>query len=423
MQRSNLRGIQLERLRATIARCRQKLPLYRSRLEKAKVSSDDIRSLDDVRRLPFTTKKDLQQCYPLEFLAVPPGRVACINALSGGDDRPTLFAYTQQDLETWSTLVARVLSMAGVNSDSLVQVAFGHGLLAEGFGLHQGVERIGAQLLPVSVSDTRRQVRLIKDLGTSHLACSPTYSLQIIAAAEELGVKLGRTGLKAGILGGEPWPEMTRLAIESQLGVETFDHYGPPELLSAGVAGECQARDGLHIFEDNFLAEVIDPDTGEPVPEGASGELVLTSLTLEACPFLRYRTGDITAITRHPCECGRTFIRMQRVTDRTDDMLTVRGVSFFPSQIEQVLFEAAGKVPHYQIVLTRMEPTEDFEIRIEVAEELLSDTMKSLRHLEADLQTRLRRWLDLSVKVSFVEPGTLPAAETVSARVVSGFDE
>jgi len=413
-----LQELQLERLRETVSLCEARSPLYRRRLKEHGVSARDIRHLEDVRLLPFTTKDDLERGYPWDLLAVPGEEVCSIHAFPGRGEAPVLVAFTREDLDHWADLSARVLTLAGVKRESVVQVAFGHGLLSEALGLHQGAERIGARLVPTSVADTRRQVQLIRDLGTTHLACTPTYALQVVAASADLGVKLGRTRLEAGILGGEPWSEMTRLQIESQMGVETYDHYGPNEVLSAAVAAECRVRDGLHIFEDHFLVEVIDPGSGEAVPEGAAGELTITTLTRRAMPLLRYRTGDVAALTRQHCDCGRTLARMTRVRGRTDDMLVIRGVNVFPAQVEQALYEAAGSVPHYQLVVGRPGLVEDLELRVEVTERLLSDEMKNLRRLEADLQGRIQRLLGLTTRVTFVERGGLPAAETAAERVV-----
>ena len=415
---SRLRELQAERLRRTVARCAERIPFLRERLREAALSTDQIRSLDDLRHLPFTTTADLEAAYPLGVPAVSREEVACTYAVATHSGKHCIAAYTRRDLDLWADLTARLLSMAGVTKQSVVQVAFGQGLLAEAFSLHQGAEHIGARLIPASVGDKRRQVKLISDLGTTHLACTPRYALEVIKAARAMDVKLGRTSLQAGILGGGLWSERTRQRIESGLGVETYDHYGPPEILPAAVAAECRMRDGLHIFQDHVIAEIIDPPTGEPLPDGAEGELVITTLTLEACPVLRYRTGDRTSITHHPCSCGRTFARMARIAERPGQSLIVRGAPVFPAQIEQVLKEAAGHVPHYQIVCDPEEFAEDLALRIEVTEALLSDAMKNLRGLEAKVRRHFLRTLSLTVKVTFVEPGTLPPADSPDARIV-----
>ena len=413
-----LRELQLERLRGTVSRCLAGSGAYREKLSKAGVTAEDIRRLDDLRQLPFTTPAELEASYPLGMLAAPIEEIACTHSVTAQDGKPCVAAYTQPDLEVWAELSARVLSMAGVKKSSVVQVAFDHGLLAESFGMHLGVERIGARLMPDSVSDKRRQAQLIADLGTTHLACTPRYALHVIDAAASFGMRLGRTRLEAGILGGEPWSERLRQQIESGLGAPTFDHYGPAEILPAAVAAECDMRDGLHLFQDHIIAEVVKPDSGEPVEAGATGELVITTLTLTGSPVLRYRTGDRTTITHHPCACGRTFARMGRITSRAGQPLLIRGTPISPERIEQVLTDAAGHVPPYQVRCDPREIAEDIELRIEVTPRLLSDAMRNLRALEARVRDHFLRTLTMTVRVRFVEPGALPEVVRPSERIV-----
>lgn len=401
---NRLHTLQLKRLRETVARCAERSAFYAKRLRAAGVTADSLHSLDDLRRLPFTTSADLEDAYPAGLLCVPEERVAVAHVVATHSGRQCLAAYTRADLATWADLAARLLAMAGVTRKSVVQVAFGRGMLTEAFSLHRGVERIGARLIPASVGDKRREVELISHLDTTHLACLPRYALEVIDAARTMDIRLGRTRLQAGILGGEPWPERMRQRIESGLGVETYDHYGPGEVLPAGIAAECHLRDGLHVFQDHFLAEVVDPKTDAPLPDGAVGELVITSLSLEACPRLRYRTGDHTSLTHQPCACGRTFARMARVAERPDGPLVIHGMPLFPAQIERVLAEAAGQVPPYQVIRDCAHLAEDIELRITVTEALFSDEMRILRDLEARVRRHFLSLLSLTVKVTFVEP-------------------
>jgi len=405
---NRLRELQVKRLRGLVARCAECSPFYRKRLKRAGVNSDSIRALDDVRRLPFTTAADLESAYPAGLLCVSEEEISTVHAVATNSGGQCLGAYTRADMTLRADLAARLLAMAGVTKESVVQVALGPGLMAAAFGLHRGVECIGARLIPAYVGDKRREVRLITELDATHLVCTPRYALEVINAASAAGVKLGRTRLQAGVLGGEFWSERTRQRIESGLGVETYDHYGPMEILPEGVAAECRLRDGLHVFEDHFIAEVIDPETREPLPDGVEGELVLTTLTLEGCPVLRYRTGERTSITHHPCACGRTFARMARVAERRGGAFVVHGVRVFPTQIERVLREAAGRLPRYAVIHDCEHLPEDLELRIAVTEDLLSDEMRILRELEARVRKRFLSTLSLTVKVTFVEPGSLP---------------
>ena len=418
LPQGKLQALQLKRLRDVVARCARSVPLYANRLKEAGVAAEKLRALDDLRRIPFTTTADLEAAWPLGLTAVPQDAIACAYGVATGGGRHCIAAYTKKDLLLWEDIAARLLSMTGVTKESVVQVAFGQGLLAESFGLHQGVERIGARLMPASLGDKRRQIKLLRDMGATHLACTPRYALEVIEAAHALGVRLGRTKLQAGILGGELWSESTRQAIESGLGTPTFDHYGPAEILPAGIAAECHVRDGLHLFQDHIIAEIVNPASGEPLPDGATGELVVTTLTLEAAPVLRYRTGDLTSITRHRCDCGRTFARMARIAERPGRALTIAGLRIFPAQIEQALKEGAGMLPNYQARCDLKNVVEDLEIRIEVTESLLSDAMKNLRGLQMAVREHFLRVLSLNVKVTFVEPGALPPAATPEERVI-----
>ncbi|MGD2173811.1 MAG: phenylacetate--CoA ligase [Candidatus Brocadiaceae bacterium] len=419
MPREDLLALQFERLRNTIARAYAHVPLYREKMDEAGVAPDQIRSRDDIRRLPFTVKDDFRDNYPYGLLAVPRRDVVRVHASSGTTGKPTVVAYTRRDLETWADLVARILAMAGVRQDSVVQVAFGYGLFTGGFGLHYGIERIGAQVIPAAAGNTRRHLQLIRDLGTTHIVCTPSYAFYLCETAGEMGIDLRRdTSLRIGCFGGEPWSDQMRQQMEETYGLAGYDNYGLSELIGPGVSGECPVRNGMHVFEDHFYAEVIDPDTGEVLPPGEEGELVITSLTREALPVLRYRTRDITSLTDEPCECGRTFGRMARVTGRTDDMLIIRGVNVFPSQIEHAFLEMDGTSPNYQIIVDREGALDTIQVKIEVTEGMLSDEMKDLRRLEQDVQQRLSEALGLSTKITLVEPGSLPRSEGKAERVI-----
>jgi len=419
MPRDRIEALQIERLRRTVERVYKHVPFYKAKLDRAGVSPDDIETLDDVRRIPFTVKDDFRENYPLGLLAVPQREVVRLHASSGTTGKPTIVAYTRRDLEIWADLVARILAMAGVNQDSVVQVAFSYGLFTGGFGLHYGIERIGATVVPAAAGNTRRHLQLIGDLGTTHLVCTPSYAVYICEAAKELGIDLAKdTRLRTACCGGEPWSEQMRVQLEADHGVAAYDNYGLSELIGPGVSGECVARNGLHVFEDHFYAEIIDPDTGEALPEGEAGELVITNLTREALPVLRYRTRDITSLDSSPCDCGRTSVRMARVAGRTDDMLIIRGVNIFPTQIEHAFLEAEGTSPNYQIIVDRRDAMDTLEVKIEVNEAMLSDEMKNLRMLQENIEKRLNEALSLTPKVTLVEPGTLPRSEGKAIRVI-----
>jgi phenylacetate-CoA ligase len=414
-----LRALQLERLRQTAGRAYERVPFYRKQFDEAGLKPDDLQSLDDLRRVPFTVKDDFRRNYPYDLLAVDRSRVVRVHASSGTTGKATVVSYTQRDLEIWADLVARFLVMAGVTQDSVVQVAFGYGLFTGGFGLHYGIERAGATVVPASSGNTRRHIQLIQDLGTTHIVCTPSYAVYLCETARQMGVDLVQdTNLTTGCFGGEPWSEGMRLQLEADYGLKAYDNYGLSELIGPGVSGECRARAGLHIFEDHFYAEVIDPDTGEVLPEGETGELVITNLTRRAQPVLRYRTRDITRLYREPCECGRTHARMERVTGRTDDMLIIRGVNVFPTQIEHAFLEAEGTSPNYQIVVDRDGALDTVEVKIEVNEQMLSDEMKNLSRLQEDIGRRLGDAIGLRPRITLVEPGTLPRSEGKAVRVV-----
>lgn len=418
MPRDDLRALQLERLRATLERVYQRVPLYRRRFQEAGVPPSSIGSLEDVRRLPFLTKQDMRDHFPYGLFAVPMRDVVRVHASSGTTGRPTAVGYTRNDLELWAEAMARLVVAAGVTAEDVAHVAFGYGLFTGAFGLHYALERVGATVLPVSGGNTRRQVEIMQYFGSTALVCTPSYALHIAEVMEEMGVPRESLRLRLGLFGAEPWSEGMRREIEARLGIFATDNYGLSELIGPGISGECRERCGLHINEDLFLPEIVDPETLEPLPEGCLGELVLTSLGKEAFPVVRYRTRDITRLTYEPCACGRTTARMERVTGRTDDMLIVRGVNVFPSQIESVLLEIEGTEPHYQIVLTRDGSLDDMEVQVEVSERVFADEARKLYALREHIAHRLSTVLGISVRVKLVEPRAIQRSEGKAKRVI-----
>jgi phenylacetate-CoA ligase len=418
LDRPALEALQLERLRQMVAHLRRNVPHYRQRLEEAGVHEDNIRSLADLRRIPFTTKQDLRDHYPYGLLATPLDAVARLHASTGTTGNPTVVAYTRHDLEIWSELVARFLYAVGVRSNDIAHIAFGYGLFTGGFGLHYGMERIGTAVIPISGGNTERQVKMLRDLRATVLISTPSYCLHIAEVAQAAGLAPGDLALRIGCFGGEPWSEGMRREIETRLGISATDNYGLSEVIGPGVAGECVEKNGMHLSEDHFLVEHLNPETGEPAAAGELGELVITPLTREAFSVLRYRTRDLCRLIDGPCACGRTTRRMTKVVGRTDDMLIVRGVNLFPTQVEQVLLDMGGVEPHYQLIVTREGVLDNLEIMVEVSPELFSDEMKEMRQREKDLERRLHSALGVSFKLSLVEPKTLERGAGKAKRVV-----
>jgi len=411
--------LQLRRLQALVERVYHLVPFYRRRLDEAGVKPEDIRSLADLEHLPFTTKQDIRDNYPFGLFAVPMEQIVRIHASSGTTGKPTPVAYTQRDLDIWADLMARTLAAAGVHRGDIVHIAYGYGLFTGGLGFHYGVERLGATVIPVSGGQTRRQIMLIQDFGPTVLCCTPSFALYLAEVAQEMGVDFKNTRLRVGIFGAEPWSEAMRSEIEARLHLDALDIYGLSEIIGPGVAVEClEAKHGLHLFEDHFLPEIIDPVTLKRLPPGELGELVLTTLTKEAFPLLRYRTRDITAIDYAPCICGRTLPRIRRIQGRTDDMLIIRGVNVFPSQIEAVLMEIPGVAPHYQLIVDRQGPLDTLEVAVEVDEATFSDEVKELQALAKRIESRIKDYLSVSVQVRLVEPRSIPRSEGKAQRVV-----
>lgn len=416
--RAALDALQLERLRATVARVYESVPLYRRKFDEVGVRPADIASLSDARKLPFTVKDDMRANYPYGLFAVPMREVVRMHTSTGTTGKPTLVGYTRNDLDTWTDLCARIITAAGVSPDDVAQIAFSYGLFTGGFGLHQGMERVGASVIPASAGNTERHLMLMQDFGTTALAGTPSYALHLAEAVEEAGIR-DKLKLRWGLFGGEPWTDRIRAEIESKLGLSATDNYGLSEVIGPGVSGEChQVKDGLHIAEDHFLVEVIDPETLEPLDYGQQGELVITTLTKEATPLIRYRTGDITSLDPEPCACGRTTARMEKIKGRTDDMLIIRGVNIFPSQVESALLEMDGTEPHYMLVVYREGALDALEVWVEVSERVFSDEMKELRRLEERVTRKLESVLGLSIKLKLVEPRTITRSEGKAKRVV-----
>ncbi|MEW5952568.1 MAG: phenylacetate--CoA ligase [Bacillota bacterium] len=418
MPREKLAEIQLQRLRQTIARVYNNVPYYRQAMERLGVKPEDIKSLEDVQKLPFTTKQDLRDNYPFGLFAAPLDEVVRVHASSGTTGKPTVVGYTKNDIDTWAGLMARSLAMAGGGRGDVVQNAYGYGLFTGGMGVHYGAERLGATVIPISGGNTQRQLMLMQDFGATILTCTPSYALYLAEEMAAAGIDIKSLPLKAGIFGAEPWTEAMREQLQEKLNLTALDIYGLSEVMGPGVSMECKAQTGMHIYEDHFLAEIIDPETGAQLPPGSRGELVFTSLTKEAFPVIRYRTRDITVLNPDPCSCGRTMVRMERVTGRTDDMLIIRGVNVFPSQIESVLLEFGDTEPHYLLVVDRKGNLDVLEIWVEISDRLFSDKIRYMEELEGKLRDRIGSVLGIAARIKLVEPRTIPRSEGKAKRVV-----
>jgi len=411
--------LQLERLRNLVARVSQNVPFYRRLLENAGVKPDSIKSLEDIQRIPFTVKTDLRDNYPFELFAVPLDEIVRIHASSGTTGKPTVVGYTRNDIETWAEVMARTLVSAGTTRKDIVQNAYGYGLFTGGLGAHYGVEKIGAAVVPVSVGNTKRQIMLMKDFRATVLCSTPSYSLFLAEVAEaEEQISIRDLPLRVGVFGAEPWSDRMRREIEEKLGVRAFDIYGLSEIIGPGVSAECEAQDGLHIMDDHFYPEVIDPKTGRVLEEGQTGELVVTTLTKEGIPLLRYRTRDVTSLNRCRCRCGRTSVRMSRLAGRSDDMLIIRGVNVFPSQIESVLLKIPEVAPHYLIYVDRVKNLDSLEVHVEVSDRTFSDEVKKLEILERRIKEEVESTLGIVVDIRLVEPKSLARSEGKAKRVI-----
>lgn len=419
LPREALEALQLKRLQQTVRRVYHTVGFYRKSFDQAGFNPDNIEKLEDLRKIPFTTKDDLRDNYPFGLFAVPMSSVVRLHASSGTTGQSTVVGYTKRDIETWSELMARCFAAAGLTRNDIIHNAYGYGLFTGGLGAHYGAEKLGASVIPMSGGNTKRQIVILQDFGPTAICCTPSYALTLAEAGEEMGVDMKSLKLRVGILGAEPWSEKMRQEIESKLNILALNIYGLSEVIGPGVSMECvEGREGMHIFEDHFIAETIDPDTGEVLPSGETGELVFTTITKEAFPLIRYRTRDISRIIEAPCRCGRTYVRMERVSGRSDDMLIIRGVNVFPSQIESVLMGIEGLEPHYQLIVDRMDTLDTLEIRVEVSEDIVSDEIRTLQALEKRISKDVKDYLGVTSIVKLVEPKTLQRFEGKAQRVI-----
>lgn len=418
MDRKALQEIQLVRLKQTVERVYNKVPFYREGFDKIGVKPEDIKSLQDLRKLPFTTKAALRDNYPYGLFAASLKETVRIHASSGTTGKPIVVGYTRNDMETWTNLVARVISMAGVTDEDVTQICFGYGFFTGGFGLHYGMERVGSTVVPASSGNTEKQIMLMKDFGTTALVSTPSYALYMAEVAKSIGIDPKSLSVRVGLFGGEPCTENMSQEIQNQWGIKVTDNYGLTEVMGPGVAGECCEEPGMHINEDHFLVEIIDPVTEEPLEYGEEGELVITPLTKEAFPVIRYRTRDITVLNPEPCRCGRTTVRMKKIKGRSDDMLIIKGVNVFPSQIESVIMQVQETAPHYQIIVSKKGYLDELEIKVELRPESFTDNYKELIAIEENIHRYLRKILGIGAKVILVAPNSLERTTGKAKRVV-----
>ena len=421
LPREVLEVLQLKRLKQAVQRVYHTVGFYRHSFDEAGVQPDDIKTLDDLKRFPFTTKQDLRENYPFGMFAVPMSSVVRLHASSGTTGRSTVVGYTKRDIDTWSELMARCFVAAGLTKNDIIHNAYGYGLFTGGLGVHYGAEKLGASVIPMSGGNTKRQIMILQDFGPTAICCTPSYALNLAEQGKAMGVDMRSLKLRVGIFGAEPWSEKMRQEIENAFGITALNIFGLSEIMGPGVAMEClEGRHGMHIFEDHFLVETINPDTGEVLPPGEAGELVFTTITKEAFPLIRYRTRDISRLITEPCRCGRTLLRMDRVTGRSDDMLIIRGVNVFPSQIETVLLAIPGVEPHYQLIVDRAGNLDTLEIQVEVGEQVFAnaDEVKVLQNMERQIVKDIKDYLGVSAKVKLVEPMTLQRFDGKASRVL-----
>jgi len=420
LPREVLESLQLKRLKQVVQRVYHTVGFYRRVFDEAGVTPDDIKTLDDLKKFPFTTKQDLQENYPFGMFAVPMSSVVRLHASSGTTGRSTVVGYTKRDIDTWSELVARCFVAAGLTKNDIILNAYGYGLFTGGLGIHYGAEKLGASVIPMSGGNTKRQIMILQDFGPTAICCTPSYALNLAEQGKAMGVDMGSLKLRVGIFGAEPWSEKMRQEIENVLGIKALNIFGLSEIMGPGVAMEClEGRHGMHIFEDHFLVETINPETGEVLPPGEEGELVFTTITKEAFPLIRYRTRDLSNLITEPCRCGRTLHRMDRVMGRSDDMLIIRGVNVFPSQIEAVLLTIQGVEPHYQLIVDRAGNLDTLEIQVEVGEQIFAnaDEVKVLQNMERQIAKDIKDYLGVSAKIKLVEPKTIQRFEGKASRV------
>lgn len=418
LSREEMRALQGKRLHDTVERVYHAVEPYRLRMQAAGITPDDIQTVDDLKKLPFTYKQDLRDNYPFGLFAVPMDDVVRIHASSGTTGKQTVVGYTRKDLETWSGVMARTFTAGGITKKDIGHISYGYGLFTGGLGAHGGSETIGCATVPVSTGNTSRQIKILQDFGCTFICCTPSYALYIAETLEEMGIDPASLPLRVGFFGAEPWTENMRKEIESRLKITTRDIYGLSEVIGPGVAFECECQNGLHISEDHFIPEIIDPETGEVLPEGSAGELVFTCITKEALPLIRYRTHDVSRLITEPCACGRTLIKMTKPAGRTDDMLIIRGVNVFPSQIESVLLEYAAAAPYYLLVVDRVGILDTLEVQVELTEEAFSDQVRGLEKLGKDIRCSIESTLGIAVQVKLVEPRTLPRVEGKTKHIL-----
>ncbi len=418
MDRDGLRKVQSDRLKDTVERVYFNVPYYRHKMQEAGLGPESILTIEDLSRLPFTTKQDLRDNYPFGLFAVPMSEIVRVHASSGTTGKPTVVGYTRSDISTWSEVMARTLTSAGADRNDFIQIAYGYGLFTGGLGLHYGGEKIGASVIPISGGNTVRQIQLMHDFGTTVLACTPSYALYLAEAIQESGIKREEIKLRTGVFGAEPWTENMRREIEEKLGIKAIDIYGLSEVIGPGVASECLVQEGLHINEDHFFPEIIDPVSLEPLPAGSYGELVFTTLTKQGLPLIRYRTRDLTRLIYDKCSCGRTMVRMDKCLGRSDDMLIIRGVNLFPSQVESVLLEMSEIKPHYILIVDRINNLDTLELKVEVDEAFFQDKISQLESLQQKIQNNLENALGLGIKVMLVEPKAIERSEGKAQHVI-----
>ena len=417
---SEMKSLQSFRLSQMIRRVYENVPHYRAKMEAAGITPDDIHSVDDLSKLPFTMKSDLRDTYPYGLFAVPMEDVVRVHASSGTTGKQIVVGYTKNDIEMWQNCCARALTAAGADKSDFMHVSYGYGLFTGGIGMHYGAEKVGMTVIPVSVGNTKRQITVIKDFGSTVICCTPSYALFLAETMKEMGVSKDDLKLKAGLFGAEPWTEEMRREIEDKLGLKAYDIYGLSEIIGPGVSFECEEQTGMHINEDNFIPEIIDPETGEVLPDGEQGELVFTCITKEAFPLVRYRTRDIAILKRGKCSCGRTLVKMMKPAGRSDDMLIIRGVNVFPSQIESVLLSLDGTdtSPYYQLIVDRVNNSDVLEIQVEISSEMFSDTVRNLEEREHAIKAAVESTLGIAAKITLVEPKTIARAEGKAVRVI-----
>ncbi|MDO4563169.1 MAG: phenylacetate--CoA ligase [Clostridia bacterium] len=418
MSRDEIHELQSKKLKRTLERVYTNVPYYRAKMQQKGILPGDIKTIDDLEYLPFTTKQDLRETYPFGLFAVPMSEVVRIHASSGTTGKQTVVGYTAHDIEIWAECVARALTIAGADNTSMVQVSYGYGLFTGGMGAHYGSERIGASTVPTSSGNTKRQITLLKDFGATHLCCTPSYAIYLGETIRDMGLDISEFKLKGGLFGAEPWTEGMRAELERLLRLDAHDIYGLSEIMGPGVAVDCSQKSGLHVWEDHFVPEIIDPDTEKVLPAKSNGELVFSCLSKEAFPLIRYRTRDVSSLNYDECECGRTHVRMSKPCGRTDDMLIIRGVNVFPSQIEQVLMELGETSPHYMLIVDRDGQLDTLEVQVEISDSHFFDEVRKMESLAAKIRAALQSMLGIAAKVTLVEPKSIERSEGKAKRII-----